>query len=343
MEYRNELERYRGAIRETWTRAARARAEAEQREPRPGDLFVFAESAEMGVLWVLAETDPPKRCRLVAADGLAFKGSRDVAAPADAACGALCLRCGVVVELPLAALESARPRGQLDPETLERLHAKLAAVQTGRAVGSELERQTDHELDYRDWVDDTLGRAQSALLRAHQLVKTAPVPFKARPRRRSAVRANLFSHPWRLAASILVAVSLGLLGLVVGQRREIAELEALSPMPKIHGNLPFISLRAAGTRGETKLLEVPSTAAWVVVFLALDDPGAFQEYRLEIRDEKERQIGSVGGLTRVGVAEIRVALSAQILGNGEYRLLLYGRHDGEEILTADFAMKIRMR
>lgn len=356
MQHPSEMERFRDATREAAARAARARTEAAQRAPRSGDLFLFAETAESGVLWALVATDPSARCQLVAADALAFTGSRDVAVPASAACGALRLRCGVIVDLPPAALESAQQAGQLPTESLERLHARLAAVQAGHEVGSELERQTDCELAYREWTEVTLGSAQSTLVRAYPLKEAAPLAVAASPPARSAAGVSFFSRSWRLAAAILVAVSVGLLsiavaqrrqiaellGVVEGQRQQIAELEALPPASRIHGNLPFVHLPASGTRSEAELLEVPSTAPWVAVFLQLDGPQQYPEYRLEVLNRRTgRQVGAVDRLTRMGIAEVSVALPRGMLDDGEYRLLLYGRRDGVEKLAGEFALEIR--
>ena len=173
MTSRDHRQRLRRATREAKARRDRARVELEERgdrPPQPGDVLGFAETAEHAVLWAILEADPagePRRFLAVAADLHPFAGSSDVAVPAESACGALCLRCGFEVHLDAAAGAAARRVGVLEPEVLDRARRKRAEIVAGAVIGSVLERDTDGEPDYQDWLEDGPARAQAALVASH--------------------------------------------------------------------------------------------------------------------------------------------------------------------------------
>ncbi len=166
----NHRPRLRRATREAQARCDRARAELEgrgDRPPRPGDVLGFAETAEHSVLWAILEAVPvrePRELLAVAADLHPFAGSSDVAVPAESAMGALCLRCGFEVRLDAAACGAAKRVGVLEPEVLEQARRKRAQIEAGALTGSVLERETDGEPEYQDWLEDGPAQAQAALV-----------------------------------------------------------------------------------------------------------------------------------------------------------------------------------
>ncbi len=161
--------RLRDATGEAQARRDRARADIEGRDdpsPRPGDLFAFAETAEHSVLWAILEASDrqPRQFLVVAADLHPLAGSSDVAVPADAVCGALCLRCGFEVRLDTHDFDAARRAGMLAPEILDRARGKRAQIEAGALTGSVLERDTDGEPEYQDWLEEGPAQARAALL-----------------------------------------------------------------------------------------------------------------------------------------------------------------------------------
>jgi len=315
------------ASRQALTRSQRARAERESRgaEPRPGDVLLFAATAEPGVLWVVVEADPEAdRYRLVAADGHLLVGSADVAVAAGAACGALSVRCAVEVELAARDLAAGRPAGVLDLEVLDRVRGKRAAIAAGESVGSWLERETDAEVEYRDWMAD-VGQAAALLARA-----PAGRILEFRP----PVRRGVLGSPWAIAATVLLAVSLGLAAGVAWERGR-----QRPPSPEAVLNLPFVDLYPMALRGAARL-EVPSTAPLVHLILALDDPRPYPEYRLELRERREGTLTwSSRDLERIGT-RVSVALPRALFGTGEYELRLYGLRDAESVELGEYALEI---
>ncbi len=166
MNQRSYRQRLRSATKEAQARRDRVRAEIERRKeqtPRPGDVVGFTSAPEQSVLWAILEKDSARRFLLVAADLHPFVGSSDVAVSAEAACGALCLRCGFEAWLDDEALGTARRISMLEPEDLNRARRKRAQIETGAVTGSVLERDNDGDLEYLDWLQEGPARAQAVL------------------------------------------------------------------------------------------------------------------------------------------------------------------------------------
>lgn len=149
-------------------RWARAEEESKQRgdePPRPGDIFVFAETAEYPVQWAVIERspEPPNRLQVVAADLDPVLGSADVAVEAGARCGALTLRCRFAAWLDAAAFDPELRAGFLESEVLDRVRRKRAAIVAGDPMGSSMEQETDRESEYRD-LEEELEQARAVLL-----------------------------------------------------------------------------------------------------------------------------------------------------------------------------------
>ena len=115
------------------------------------------------------------RYLLVAADLHPLVGSTDVAVPAGAASGVMSLRCGFEVELGEAALGAAKRTGRLEPGDLERARRKRAQIEAGAVTGSVLERDTDGEPEYQDWLEEGPARAQAALSEGRERIHAGGV------------------------------------------------------------------------------------------------------------------------------------------------------------------------
>ncbi len=160
-------QRLRARIDETMARYGRAQAERDRRRrqpPRPGDLFVFAATAEYSLQWAVIDRDPEDEWRflVVAADLHPMIGSADVAAPAESACGALSLRCRFDAWLGIGDLAPEMRTGFLGSELLDRVRRKRAEIAGENQIGSPRERETDTEPEYRD-VAEMLNEARTAL------------------------------------------------------------------------------------------------------------------------------------------------------------------------------------
>ncbi len=162
------------ATAEAQARRAKARAGLERRQespPQPGDVFAFAATAAHAVLWVVLDSGAPgdgRRHLLVAADLHPSVGSTDVAVPAEAAGGAMSLRCSFEVRLAAADFAAAKRTNCLDAEILAQARRKRAQVEAGTVTGSALERDTDGEPEYLDWLEEGPAEAQAALASSRQ-------------------------------------------------------------------------------------------------------------------------------------------------------------------------------
>ncbi len=236
MDLQSYQQRLRGPLGEALDRYARERAGCEERRdqpPRPGEIFVFAETAELSVLWAVVEHDPElRRFLVVAADPNRLVGRADVAVPPEAACGALSLRCRYALWLAAADFDTAERAVSLDPKTLERVRRKRTAIAGGESFGTLLEQETDFDPEYRDW-SEVLGKAQRELEERYRWDEAVSLQGAKEPgigetpatlvELRPPARSWSFG-PYALAASILFAVGLGLAGGLMWQREELGSL-----------------------------------------------------------------------------------------------------------------------
>lgn len=144
----------------------RSRAGRERRDgsPRPGDLYVFRETAAFDVQWAVLCRHPKGRrgIQVVPADDDPRVGSADVGVSARGICGALTLRCRFDVWLDEEAFDAELLTGVLAPEDLLRGIRKRDDIERGTLRASGLERETDGEPEYRDrWKQ--MARARRAL------------------------------------------------------------------------------------------------------------------------------------------------------------------------------------
>lgn len=143
--------------------------------PRPGDLYVLTETAEIPIQWLVVERDvaDAEGYLVIPADSHPMVGSADVAVPPEAPSGALSLRCAFEVWVRARDLDPEMRTGFVDDDLLEKARRKRAEIQSGNLLGSSRQRGTDVEPEYQDWAQDVLAKAQDI---ASELSDGAPEP-----------------------------------------------------------------------------------------------------------------------------------------------------------------------
>ncbi len=200
------------AIRED--RAVTDLSPSTDRPPEPGELVLFPETAELAVEWAVLGRDPgrPGLVLVVPADSNTKAGTADVEVPASSPVAPLTLRCGFGVWIGEPRLAAARRTGDvLSPQDVSAARQVWEARERGEPVGSLLAEEVDADPEYRDWIEDVLAPARSALLSPP--AETAVVPLRRRP--------VFFGNPLAMAASVLLMVSLGLAGGLLWQDRRL--------------------------------------------------------------------------------------------------------------------------
>ena len=341
-----DRDRLRGPLEESLGRWARARAASDERRsatpPRPGDIFVFAVTAERSVLWLVAEHDPDQdRFLAVPADSTLLTGSADVAVPAEAQGGALSIRCAFGVWLVARDFVDAKRTGFVEPEILERVRQKRTEIEAGHLIGSLLDHSTDAELEYQDWME-VVKNAELKLfqqLRRHEAAAFSSTP-KARPP----------SIALRIAASVFLVTSLFLLARVFSQQREIAQLESrlasaggtgsASGLLQAQVNVPVILLeRGVAVRGEAQVVKVPYDSSSLLLIFNVD--ASFAGYRLRIRSKATgTTVWSNNELTKRRVEGLTALLPFSILPPGEYQLDLHGIREGQPEPVERYTLRI---
>lgn len=192
--------------------AVKGSAPSGNRPLEPGDLVLFTETAGFPIEWAVLGRDPgrPGRVLVVPADTNPKAGPADVEVTEDSPVAPLTLRCGFGVWINEARLGAARRTDVLDPQDVSAARRVWEARERGEPVGSLLAEEVDADPEYRDWIEDVLVPARTAL-------SVAPaVPIRRRP--------YFFGNPFALAASILLMVSLGLTGGLFWQGEKLEDL-----------------------------------------------------------------------------------------------------------------------
>lgn len=314
------------------TGEARAAVESALRAPpddslRPGGLYLVPATAELPIEWAVLEAGPGiARPLLVPADVQPFLARTDVRVPSTEPCGPLALRCGFSVRLPEAAFEPGtwKRTGSLTAKTLGRARQRQRELAAG--AGPPPRRgSADDDPEYRNWVTEVLEPARAALEALDP--GSGVIPFRARSSRWSP-RGN----PWAVAASVLLAVSVGSLGGLWWQHRELAELRRAHVL-----NPPDYTVRA-GERGSNEVV-VPSGESHVLLFLQHPEDGVFSQdtYRLVIsrRGPRGHQEEVWREEVRARVAQVFVLVATDLLPPGDYVFRLEDPRIGREVVTYD--------
>ncbi len=152
------------AQRLTETRVALEEGQRQAAAPVPGDLYVFEQTADCGLQWVVIESDPEGEgsLRVVAGDLNREVGSADVAISGQDG-GVLTVRCRIGARLPAAVFDPRRRTGQLATEDLDRVHRKRQAISADALHLSTSENEIESECVYEDLVRE-LTEARDALV-----------------------------------------------------------------------------------------------------------------------------------------------------------------------------------
>ena len=329
----SRLERLTERARERCAEARARRAEDAGRAPSVGDVLRLDETADLAVLWALAAYDEERRQFVaVAADLNPLLASSDVAVPRESPCGELSLRCAVEVRLARQDVERARRLGTLDGSVVAQMRRRRAEILSGSVAGGLFAQETDVDPEYRDWLEEGPEQAKARLLRQARVLEFH------RPR-----RERFLGIPATVAASVLLAVSLGLLAALAWQsgkpRTDTGEV--------VH--LPFAVLATGKVRHEAEVLEVPAAVASVL--LLVETSTTYPRYRLELREKDgDGLLWASDGLEptkeRRGRFEpvlLPVVLPRRLLGDGEYRVLLFGLRDGRTEALEEHLLLVRAR
>ena len=111
-------------------------------------------------------------------------------------------------------------------------------------------------------------------------------------------------------------------------QQRIAELEAsVQPRPKV--NLPLLILATGQLRGPADTLEVAPGADSLLLILGIDEPQAYERYRLEVLEANSgRQVWQDSGLEPSRLSELTVLLPRALMPDGRYALRLHGLRGG---------------
>jgi len=291
---------------------------------RAGGLYLLPATAELPIEWAVLEAGPGvARPLLVPADVQPFVGRADVAVPSTEPCGPLALRCGFAVRVPEAAYgpQTWKRTGLLTPETLAMARQRQREI----AAGAEPEpkrRFADDDPEYRNWAAEVLAPARAALEALDP--GSEVLPFRARSSRGSPLR-----DPGRVAASVLLAVSVGSLGGLWWQHRELAELRREPVL-----NPPDYPV-SADERGSIRI-EVPGGESHVLLYLHPPDNELFSldAYRLVIsRASGSREEVWTKDEVRPKGGSITVLVRTDLLPPGEVHFRLEDPRSGRVVVT----------
>ncbi len=299
-------------------------AVAAVRPARAGDLLMVTDSDTRPDFWLVTElsSSPVERLRLVPADIDPICGASDVVLPDDEATGALTARCAFAVWLDADAVRPLARAGSVADESLEKVRQLLTALDGGQETGTELDRDTEAELEYRDLVAELTDARD-------QLIASAGGSRSQGPRTETAPPpARRFTGSSALAASVLLSLSLGL---VMGWMGRDLWLKGPSSPPAPLVDVPFEWLSPGGqirNQAGDSVREITLDPGMPYIALFLDvGVGGATEYRLEIRREGALEPWWSGKARRTGAAEIFVLLPTEGLEPGEYSLEVYSDGD----------------
>lgn len=304
----SDRQKLRQATEAAW-QSARSQTVGSDREPRPGDLFVLEETSHLAVEWAVLECDPAShRLFAVPVDTWRQVGSHDVHV-ATSPSGPSSLRCDLGLWLPPETFDPELRSGVLDSADLDRARQTWRSIENGEVDASAAQRETDTELEYRDWIENGPKQAR-ALLTEHApapVVSSAPGRLQEKTRNRRDPRRYL-----ALAASLFLAMTLAAGSAWIWRARtERGEIgQARTPW----------TVSLVRTRGGLRKIVAPSG----VESLELRITDIYPEpYRIEVRSEDPpRTIQTFAGST--------VILPRRVLPAGEYRIVVLALRDGGE-------------
>jgi hypothetical protein len=132
-------------------------------KPEPGDLYVFAEPADVGVEWLVVRYHPGETgdILMVPADDCPFFGPSDCAVPYEVMKRDMTIRCGQSDWFPVSVCAKGVRVGSMPSYAMVTVRAYLAALARGDSLGPLL--HDDYDPDYDEWIED-VARARRVLL-----------------------------------------------------------------------------------------------------------------------------------------------------------------------------------
>lgn len=141
--------------------------------PWIGDVFVFRETADHGLFWVVLDVTADGGTMLVVpADTSSLIGTTDVATRAGDLGGSLTLRCAHGVWLSADKFDPRLRTGGLDLAAVGRARAKHRAGRRGELRGSGPEREIDADPAHVEWLEVVVAGC-AALIDGESLVESA--------------------------------------------------------------------------------------------------------------------------------------------------------------------------
>jgi hypothetical protein len=243
---------------------------------------------------------------------------------------------GVLAGHPEPSTLLAYHRRELSPEEAERLRDHLALcgecsrlllqVESFPALSSQTALLTDRQ-QAAEWalLRDRIGFATSAPAPA-----PAPAPSRLLSRR--------FPLPWALAASLLLATTLGLGVWVLRLRDEVGALAG----PQVHLAVADLTPEGSGPRegAEPAAVRLAADADRLLLILNLADWRPFAGYHLRVTGPAGQAVWE-GDLARSAHGNFLLTLPRALLPAGSYRLRLNGRTSaGKEQPLAEYRLQI---
>lgn len=290
--------------------------------PGVGDLMIAGVDDRRPDFWLVAG-EGEAGYHLVPVDIDPMLGRFDVALDGRSELGALTARCAHA--LWLKRIGSFTSAAVVDERGLADVRRALEALDRGIELGTELELETEEELEYRDLVteiDEARSRLrESAAAVGPRAIDDRPAPAPARSSR----RATRWRVSMPLAASWLACIGLGvLLGLVLDSAPHGP------PAPEPLAGVPFDWLAPQGQiRGEPpQILAVDPEVPYLALFLQVGMVAETSAYRLELR-QPSGQLRWSREAWRADTGEILVLVPTTGLAPGDYSLLLFESSAGE--------------
>lgn len=126
-------------------------------EPSAGDVYVFAETAALGIEWVavLRNVDDPSIWFCLPMDMNPMVGTDDVPVPESSDAGSATIRCGRGLWMHQYFLATSGARsGFLESRYVDKARAIMSAMVTGQCYSIKVRSDVDFDPDYEEWIQD---------------------------------------------------------------------------------------------------------------------------------------------------------------------------------------------
>ncbi len=303
----------------------------------PGDV---AHAGPTESEWAVLARDGAGRLHVVPADAGTFAGSGDVTADGEAG-GPWMLRCRHGLWVEPARLEPSTPTGRLTAQELERARERASGRASGVTV---LERETDEDPEYREWIEDVVEPARGVLATKGAAVE--PMAEEAETDEATLEETRTASAQvtrWRTlaaVAAILLVAAVTLSGFRLWRQEvRIGNLVEAATRRAVAGNVLSVVLFHED-RGETTLIRVPAGFENVLLSLLLDEPASAAGFLLEVRTEAGEPVWTGDG-QKAQDDILRLVLPVSLVPPGRYLLRVSRLGAGEHPeLVAEHAIRL---